>query len=39
MDTDYSNTISLSINGNELIFKLEFNNSNQVYINNFSFEN
>ena len=34
-----SNKISLSINGNELIFKLEFNNSNQVYINNFSFEN
>ena len=34
-----SNKISLSINGNELIFKLEFNNSNQVYINNFSLEN
>ena len=39
MDTDYSNTISLSINGNELIFKLEFHNSNQVFINNFSLEN
>ena len=34
-----SNKISLSIKGNELLFKLEFNNSNQVYINNFSFEN
>ena len=39
MGSKNSNRISLSINGNELIFKLEFHNSNQVFINNFSLEN